>query len=128
VNIGEASYQSGLPSKTIRYYEDKGLIKPERLDSGYRDFSIDDVLLLRFLRGARAHGFTVEECRKLLTLYLDQSRTSATVKELALEKIDHIDEEIMKLKAKKKELQFLAQRCNGDESPECAILDGFAVY
>ena len=126
MNIGKASSQSGLPSRTIRYYEDIGFIKPERRDSGYRDFSSDDVELLKFVRGARAHGFTIEECRKLLSLYLDQSRTSAQVKKFALAKVEGIDAEIAKLKARRKELLAMARRCNGDDTAECAILDGLA--
>lgn len=128
MNIGEASFQSGLPSKTIRYYEDKGLVKPGRRESGYRDFSSDDVQLLKFVRGARAHGFTIEECRKLLTLYLDRSRASAHVKKFARAKILDIDAEISKLNAKREELMALTRRCKGDESSECAILDGFVRY
>lgn len=128
MNIGKASHQSGLPSKTIRYYEDIGFIKPERRDSGYRDFSPDDVELLRFVRGARAHGFTIEECRQLLSLYLDQSRTSAQVKKFALRKIEGIDAEIAKLKTRRKELMDMARRCKGDEGAECAILDGLAGF
>jgi len=128
MNIGKASNQTGLPSKTIRYYEDMGLIKPERRESGYRDFSHDDVQLLKFVRGARAHGFTIEECRQLLSLYQDPSRASAQVKKFALSKVSDIDTEISKLKIKRKELMHLAQQCKGDEGAECAILDGFEEY
>ncbi len=62
MNIGEASERSGLPSKTIRYYEDIGLIRPERGGNGYRDYAATDVHKLRFLQRSRGLGFSVEEC------------------------------------------------------------------
>ncbi|TIX54260.1 MAG: MerR family DNA-binding transcriptional regulator, partial [Mesorhizobium sp.] len=49
MNIGIASEKSGLPSKTIRYYEDIGLLRPARTDNGYRDYSVADIHRLRFL-------------------------------------------------------------------------------
>ncbi len=57
MNIGEASERSGLPSKTIRYYEDIGLIRPERGGNGYRDYAATDVHKLRFLQRSRASAF-----------------------------------------------------------------------
>lgn len=57
MNIGEASTNSGLPAKTIRYYEDIGLIAPDRTDNGYRDFSETHLHKLAFLSRARGLGF-----------------------------------------------------------------------
>ena len=68
MNIGTVSVKSGLPAKTIRYYEDIGLIRPDRRDNGYRDYSMEDVHRLRFLQRSRSLGFSVEECRQLLSL------------------------------------------------------------
>ena len=73
MNIGDASERSGLPAKTIRYYEDIRLLKPARSDNGYRDYSSADVHRLRFLQRARGLGFSVEECRQLLSLYGDKA-------------------------------------------------------
>ena len=80
MNIGLAAQESSLPPKTIRYYEDIGLVVPARRDNGYRDYSVDDVHLLRFVQRARSLGFSVEQCRQLLALYLDRTRASADVK------------------------------------------------
>ena len=71
MNIGEAASSSGLPAKTIRYYEDIGLIAPDRTTNGYRDFSETHMHKLAFLSRARGLGFTIEECRNLLSLYED---------------------------------------------------------
>ncbi len=67
MNIGTASEKSGLPPKTIRYYEEIGLLKADRAGNGYRDYSMSDVHRLRFLQRSRSLGFSVEECRQLLT-------------------------------------------------------------
>ncbi|TIX45406.1 MAG: MerR family transcriptional regulator, partial [Mesorhizobium sp.] len=72
MNIGSAAEKSGLPPKTIRYYEDIGLLRPDRADNGYRDYSTADVHRLRFLQRSRSLGFSVEECRQLLSLYRDK--------------------------------------------------------
>ena len=53
MNVGDAARRSGLPAKTIRYYEDIGLINPPRAANGYRDYSQDDIHRLSFLRRAR---------------------------------------------------------------------------
>ena len=53
MNIGEVSERSGLPPKTIRYYEDIGLITPARAENGYRDFAEKDLHKLAFLGRAR---------------------------------------------------------------------------
>ncbi len=50
MNVGIAARRSGLPAKTIRYYEDIGLIRPARLANGYRDYSGGDIHRLAFLR------------------------------------------------------------------------------
>ena len=63
MNIGQAAKQSGLPTKTVRYYEDIGLVKPARRANGFRDYGARDVHELRFIARARGLGFSVEECR-----------------------------------------------------------------
>ena len=127
MNIGEAASLSGLPAKTIRYYEDVGLVAPPaRRDSGYRDYGERDVHMLRFLARARSLGFTVEECRQLLALYRDRSRASADVKRLTEERIAAIDDKIRQLQVMRAALADLAERCHGDDRPDCPILDELA--
>ena len=72
MNIGQASNLSHLPAKTIRYYEDIKLIMPSRAENGYRDYSDKDIHTLKFLQRARSLGFTIDECRQLLSLYKDE--------------------------------------------------------
>ncbi|WP_373489296.1 MerR family transcriptional regulator, partial [Blastomonas sp.] len=91
MNIGAAAGQSGLSSKTIRYYEDIGLLTADRAANGYRDYSNEGVYRLRFVQRSRSLGFSIEERRKLLSLYTDRDRASADVKAIATEKLGEID-------------------------------------
>lgn len=126
MNIGDAAERSGLPAKTIRYYEDIGLLKPDRAGNGYRDYSTADVHRLRFLQRARSLGFSVEECRQLLSLYGDTHRESGDVKAIAAAKLDDIDRKIMDLTGLKEMLRQLVDSCHGDHRPDCPIIDGLA--
>jgi len=128
MNISQAAAHSGLPPKTIRYYEGIGLVDPAlRRDNGYRDYGSRDVHLLRFLHRARNLGFTVADCRALLSLYTDRKRRSADVKEIALNRIADIDRKIGELGEMRTVLATLADKCHGDERPDCPILDEFAA-
>ena len=126
MNIGEASERSGLPAKTIRYYEDISLVAPDRAENGYRDYSSSDVHRLRFLHRARNLGFSIDECRLLLSLYSDRNRASADVKAVAEQKLVEIDAKIAELQSLKSALQPLVDCCHGDDRPDCPILDDLA--
>ena len=128
MNIGETAAQSGLTPKAIRYYEDIGLLQPPaRAGNGYRRYRARDVRILLFLKRARGLGFSVEECRELLALYSDQDRKSADVKSIALVRVTEIDRKIMELEGLKAALVDLADRCHGDDRPDCPILDDLAA-
>ncbi|APG45648.1 Cu(I)-responsive transcriptional regulator [Phaeobacter porticola] len=122
MNIGDVAARSGLPAKTIRYYEDIGLIKPRRSENGYRCFAETDLHKLAFLGRSRALGFTIEDCRTLLALYEDESRASADVKRLAQEHLDKINAKISDLQAMRDTLSELVTCCAGDNRPDCPIL------
>ncbi|MDH5798214.1 MAG: Cu(I)-responsive transcriptional regulator [Paracoccaceae bacterium] len=122
MNIGEVAEASGLPAKTIRYYEDIGLVKPMRGANGYRSFRGNDLHKLTFLGRARALGFTIEDCRTLLALYEDETRASADVKDVAKQNLARIDEKIHQLKSMRDTLSHLISECAGDNRPDCPIL------
>ena len=124
MNIGEAAKRSGLPPKTIRYYESIKLVEPAmRNDNGYRDYNETDIEQLRFLQRARTTGFNIDECRQLLSLYKDQSRHSHHVKELVMEKAERVLQQIHELQMMHECLLELSSLCQADEEPHCAILD-----
>ena len=126
MNITRAGNECGLPPKTIRYYEEIGLVSPHRRANGYRDYGDGDVHKLRFLARARGLGFTIEECRQLLALYDDKHRASSEVKAMANARIDAIDKKIAELESLKSMLNHLAAHCHGDNRPDCPILEGLA--
>lgn len=127
MNIGTAARQSGVPAKTIRYYESVGLIQPaERSAAGYRVYGKQDVETLRFVQRARSLGFSVEEVGSLLTLWRDRSRSSAEVKALARHRVADIDRKIAELTEMRETLTHLMERCHGDDRPDCPILQGLA--
>jgi MerR family copper efflux transcriptional regulator len=126
MNIGEAAKRSGLPAKTIRYYEEISLVVPGRSDNGYRAYSPTDVHKLQFVQRARGLGFSVEDCRALLSLYEDDHRASADVKAIAEGHLTGIEAKIAELKALHKTLKHLVDHCHGDDRPHCPIIDDLA--
>ena len=126
MNIGTAARITGLPAKTIRYYEDIGLIVPARSANGYRAYDDHHLHRLAFLQRARSLGFSIDECRLLLSLYEDGHRQSSDVKRIALEKIAEIDRKIEELSGIRSALAHLAENCHGDQRPDCPILDDLA--
>ena len=126
MNIGRAAELTNLPAKTIRFYEEIELIKPQRASNGYRDYSDDDIHRLKFLQRARSLGFSIDECRTLFSLYEDEDRASADVKAIALTKIDAVDAKIRELQSLRDTLSHLAETCNGDNRPDCPIIRDLA--
>lgn len=122
MNIKEVSERSGLPSKTIRYYEDIGLVRPLRGANGYRVFRETDLHKLSFLSRARGLGFSIEDCRTLLALYEDRSRASADVKTVAEAHLARIAAKITELQTMQATLGQLVHACAGDNRPDCPIL------
>jgi len=127
-NIGEAAELSGVSAKMIRHYESIGLI-PEagRTFAGYRIYSDADVHRLQFIKRARALGFPIKQIEILLGLWSSRSRTSAEVKKLAQAHADELSLKIREMQAMQRTLQDLANRCHGDDRPECPILDDLAA-
>lgn len=124
MTIGEAASRSGMPPKTIRFYEDIGLIGPaERFANQYRAYTEKDVHRLRFIQRARSLGFSLKDVGALLSLYHDRRRASREVKRLALRHVAEVDRKIAELTALRNVIADLAKRCHGDERPDCPILD-----
>ncbi|MGY0611813.1 MULTISPECIES: Cu(I)-responsive transcriptional regulator [unclassified Luteimonas] len=123
-NIGEAAGLSGVTAKMIRHYESIGLI-PEaaRTAAGYRLYSGQDVHRLRFVKRARALGFSMKQIEILLALWSDRSRASAEVKSLALDHARDLGKRVAEMQAMQRTLEELARRCHGNQRPDCPILD-----
>ncbi|WP_321884146.1 Cu(I)-responsive transcriptional regulator [Burkholderia cepacia] len=124
LTIGKAAVMSGVPAKTIRYYEEAGVIaNANRNDNSYRTYTDADVQTLRFIAHARKLGFSLKKVRELLSLYQDQERASKDVRQLALEHLADLDRRIFDLMAIRSAIADLAGRCRNDERPECPIID-----
>ena len=116
---------AGINSETLRYYERRGLLpEPPRRESGYRIYPVDSVERLRFIKGAQALGFTLEEIRELLELRVNEQATQADVRERAEAKVSGIETKIAALQQMRDALLNLVNQCHGDgPTSECPILD-----
>ena len=124
MNISAAAKASGLSTKTVRYYADIDLV-PEatRTDAGYRSYDDASIRKLVFIKRAREFGFSIEECRSLLNLYQNEQRSSAEVKTLAQKRLREIEQKQRELQSLKDALAHLVAACNGDDHPDCPIID-----
>lgn len=124
MNISDIAKKTGLTSKAIRFYEEKGLVTPpERSENGYRSYAKKHLDELTLLSQARQVGFTLEECRELVGLFHNPGRHSADVKAYTLQKVSEIEAHIAGLQAMRDRLLSLAAECPGDDNAECPIID-----
>ena len=127
LNIGGAAERSGVSAKMIRHYESLGLLgRVARTDSGYRQYSTADVHVLRFIKRARALGFSMAEIANLVSLWKDKRRASAKVKRIAEQHLTDLAERVAALQEMQRTLEQLIQGCQGNERPDCPILDGLS--
>ena len=127
LNIGEAAARSGVSAKMVRHYESLGLLpKVARTESGYRQYGDNEVHTLRFIRRSRDLGFSMAEIAELLTLWQNRRRASADVKRIAMTHVDDLRRRIAEMEAMKRTLERLASCCQGDERPDCPIIEELA--
>lgn len=127
MNIGDVAKKTGLTSKTIRFYEEKGLLTaPLRSENGYRSYGAHHIEELTLLRQARQVGFNLDECKELVALFNDPLRRSADVKARTLQKVTEIEVQIEELRAMRQRLLALAEQCPGDSGSDCPIINNLA--
>lgn len=128
MNIGDAAKASGVSAKMIRHYESVGLFPGAlRTDAGYRQYTDKEVGTLRFIRQARDLGFSLDQIRELLGLWQDRRRPSRQVKALAQAHLQELNQKLQELLAMKATLEHLVHCCNGDDRPDCPILEILAA-
>ena len=127
MNISQAATATGLPAKTIRYYEEIGLITPTRSANGYRTFSETALHQLTFLGRARTLGFSIGDCRSLLALWEDRDRASSDVHRIASAHLSEIEAKIADLTAMRDTLSHLVKTCHGNDRPDCPILNSLSA-
>jgi len=124
MKIGELSAETDCKIETIRYYEKIRLLpEPSRSTGGYREYNVDHLKRLSFIRRCRELGFTIEEIRGLLELVDGGDYTCSDVKKITLEHVNSIRQKITDLKRLDKTLSQIASQCAGDGTPECPIID-----
>jgi Cu(I)-responsive transcriptional regulator len=124
MNIGEVASLSEVNAKTIRRYEDLGIIpKAGRSFSGYRQYSENDVHVLRFVKRARELGFSMKDIKQLVGLWRNKNRSSAQVKTIAKKHIDELEKKLNEIQAILNTLNHLVKNCHGDSRPDCPILN-----
>lgn len=127
MNIGEAARQSGVSAKMVRHYESLGLLpQVQRSDSGYRQYSEAEVHTLRFIKRARDLGFSMQEIAELVSLWQNRRRASASVRRIAQKHADELAQRIAAMQAMQQTLAHLVHCCQGNDRPECPILDDLA--
>ena len=127
VNIGVAAERSGVSAKMVRHYESLGLLSQvQRTDSGYRQYGEADVHTLRFIKRCRDLGFTMAEIAELVGLWQNRRRASSSVKRIAQKHVDELTQRIDAMQSMQRTLSSLLQCCQGDERPDCPILDDLA--
>jgi MerR family transcriptional regulator, copper efflux regulator len=123
LKIGAAAKAAGVSAKMLRYYESIDLIPAaDRWDSGYRDYSAEDVSRLRFVRHARELGFSLDQIRALLRLWSDRARNNADVRKVALDHIAELEAKAAELQQMIATLRHLADACETNDRPLCPII------
>ncbi|CDT24001.1 Cu(I)-responsive transcriptional regulator [Vibrio coralliirubri] len=124
MNISEAAKLTNLSTKSIRLYEDKGVITaPLRSENGYRSYDKKQIKELGIVAKARSAVFSLDECRALVELADNPCRESADVKAKALSKLEEVNKKIEDLLAIQKTLQEWVEQCPGDSNSHCPIID-----
>jgi len=127
VSIGVAAERSGVSPRMVRHYEGLGLLPPvTRTESGYRQYTEADVHTLRFIRRARDLGFSMDEIAELVGLWHDHGRASASVKRIAQQHLGELEQRIAALQSMHRTLSHLVHCCQGDDRPDCPILEDLA--
>jgi DNA-binding transcriptional MerR regulator len=116
LKIGQLAAVLGVDPKTIRYYEELGMIRPARAANGYRLFSAGDVARLRFVRRAKRFGLTLSEVKMLLESMGTEgcSGVRSAVRRLVEEKLERIRERMQELSDLKADLEGFLQ---GNRTP-----------
>lgn len=97
-----------LSPKTIRYYEEIGLLpSPKRLENGYRDYDVSDVDRVRFVAGARSLDFSLDDIQEILDLRDRREAPCRVVLEMLKEKANEISRRIAELQRMEAELHEL---------------------
>lgn len=121
--IGKAAALSGVTAANIRFYEKQGLLQEgTRASNTYRTYSDADVHQLRFVRLCRTMDMSLDEVRTLLNLDLGKKSDCVTANATLTDHIAHVQERLAELRALRRDLMDLRDRCDGS-GPRCKIME-----
>lgn len=124
MNIGEVAIQSKVNAKMIRRYEEEGIIpKAKRSQAGYRQYSENDVHILKFVKRSRELGFSMKDIKQLVSLWRNKNRPSSQVKDIAKKHIRELEKKKAEIESILGTLTHLVKCCHGDQRPDCPILE-----
>lgn len=121
MRIGEVASRTGVSVQAVRLYERRGLLKkPIRLPSGYRDYPIDALAFIRFIKRAQVHGFTLDEIRSLIHLREQRPPAAKQMRAVAKSKLAILDERIKRLQTQRDAIAHGLNHCQcAEEFPMC---------
>ncbi|AFY35863.1 transcriptional regulator, MerR family [Calothrix sp. PCC 7507] len=106
--IGQVTALSGIPIRTIRYYESLGLLQSSgRTEGGFRQFSVDVLTRLAFIKRVQSLGLSLEEIGDILKVYDQGQPPCGEIKEKLEDKLVQIEHQIEQLLALKSEIRVL---------------------
>ena len=125
LTIGKLAKRAGVTIETIRYYQRKGLLdEPEKPANGYRQYPVDAIARIHFIKRAQQCGFTLKEILELLSM---DSGHCQDVRKMAEQKYRQIDQQIKDLTALQNVLDNLVKGCQTDPSTEhCSLIDALS--
>jgi len=127
LTIGKAARLAGVGVETIRFYERQGLIERPPAGasgSGYREYPLETIKRIRFIRRAKELGFTLKEIKELLALRIAPETRCEDIRRRAEAKIGDVEAKIASLQRIRSALEELVERCEGEgPASECPILD-----
>lgn len=124
--IQQVAKKLKITTRSIRHYEDLGIIKSDRLKNNYRVYDTKNYDKLKFLVRAKNLGFSLKECKNLIKLFENDTRQSASVREIAKKKLNDIKLQIKELDNLRVSLEWLVKKCPGNEKSDCPIIDELA--
>jgi DNA-binding transcriptional MerR regulator len=120
VRIGDFAASCGVNPKTVRFYEQQGLLPaPARTPAGYRDYPPEAVARLGFIRDAQRAGLTLAEIRGILTLRDSGEAPCGHVSDLITQHLADIDRRLAELRATRAALTDLARRAAATDPSTC---------
>lgn len=122
--ISEVSKICNIPTKTIRFYEEKQLIPPpDRKSNGYRYYSESHIKNLIFLKHIRNLGFSLAECQQLVDLLRNPNRKSSDIRDSLSPKLADIEVKMKEMSKTRQLLLELIKYSQDNDEAECSIID-----